>query len=346
MHPILTALLDLIRLKFRSRASLELEVLALRHQITVFKRRRVETKHYPFSPADRFLWSWLYRLWPSSARWMQLAKPSTVVEWHRRGFLFYWRVKSNKPGQPWKIKGQLRDLIFQMYRENTGWGIRRIQGELLKLGYDVSPQAIWKHLRRFCHPPPSPTWRVFLQNHMHETAATDMFVVFTASYRFLYALLVLGHQRRNIIHFAVSEKPTDEWLAQEVTKAFEKRRKPRYIIHDRDPLFGRKFKTRLRAMKIKEHVSGKQAPWQNIYVERVIGSIRRECLNHVIVLSRDHLVRVLTSYVRYYNRYRTHQSLNQDCPEPRPIQQRHEGRLVVSIPQVGGLHHRYERRRN
>jgi hypothetical protein len=341
MRAILSAIASMLLFRFRSRASLELEVLALRHQLKVLRRNRGR-KPVPLKRSDRSFWRWLYRLWPRSIDWMVLVRPESVVRWHREGFIRYWRWRSNEYRR-WKVKDNVRELIRRMDRENPLWGVRRIQGELLKLGYDISTTWICKILRRSARPP-SPTWRVFLRNHMPETAAVDMFVVFTLAFRFLYTMVVISHERRRIIHFAVTERPTQDWVTEEISRAFSSTQKPKFLIRDRDPLYGMRYRSRLHTMKIQDCVIPRQYPWHNIYVERLILSIRRECLDHVVIFNRNHLRRILSSYIRYYNQSRTHASLAQDCPEPRAVQPPSTGENIVAIPQIGGLHHRYERR--
>jgi transposase InsO family protein len=342
MPPIISAFGSLLSFRFRSRASLELEVIALRHQLKHL-RRRFQQRTIDLTWSDRIFWMLLYQFWPGATSWVAIIKPATLIEWHRRGFLHYWRARSLRQHSAWKVKGQLRRLIIQMYNENAGWGAGRIQGELLKLGYRVTKQTVAKYLAVYPLSPP-PGWRTFFRNHMHDAAAVDMFVVFTLSYKLIYAMVVIELNRRSIIHIDAAERPSQEWLATGVEIAFQRRRKLRYLIRDRDALYGRRFRERLCAKGIRERVIAKQAPWQNIYVERLIHSIRRECLNHVIVLNCDHLQRLLASYATYYNRSRSHQALDQECPEPRPVQPTSAGARVIAIPEVGGLHHRYERR--
>ncbi len=237
---------------------------------------------------------------------------------------------------------EIRDLIRQMSRANPLWGAPRIHGELLKLGIEVSQATVSRYLP-WRPKAPSPTWRSFLQNHRHDIAAIDMFVVITASFRLLYALVVLGHERRKVIHFDVTPNPTQAWLARQVTEAFPWDTAPRFLLRDRDASYGQTFRYRVQAMAIEEVVTAPRSPWQNAYVERIIGSIRRECLDHVIVFDERHLRRVLSTYFEYHHRSRTHLSLGKDCPEPRPIQPPSAG-TVIAFPKVGGLHHRYERR--
>jgi len=341
MRMILSIIVCLLTFRFRTRQSLELELIALRHQLGVLQR----TKRHPplITPIDRFIWGWLYSFFPQSVRWLRIAKPDTVIKWHRRGFLFYWRYKSKRGSLPRKVKGVLYRLIVQMYNENTGWGAGRIHGELQKLGYKITKRTVSYYLKRIAHPRPPPGWRTFLHNHMHDAAAADMFIVISMSFKILFAFVVLELDRRKILHVGATEHPTQNWLANEITEAFSKNPRPTYLIRDRDRCYGRKFSERIRELGIREHVTAKQSPWQNIYAERVIWTIRRECLDHVIVMSENHLRRILMAYVDYYNRSRTNLSLELDCPIPRPEQPLSGGNKIVSIPQVGGLHHRYER---
>jgi putative transposase len=225
---------------------------------------------------------------------------------------------------------------------NPLWGASRIHGELLKLGIKISQVTVRRYMP-WRPKAPSPTWRSFLHNHMHCLAAIDMFIVVTATFRLLYALIVLGHDRRKVIHFEVTENPNQDWLARQMTEAFPWDTAPRYLLRDRDASYGQDFRDRVEAMGIEEVVTAPRSPWQNPYVERIIGSIRRECLNHVIILDERHLRRVLSSYFQYYHESRTHLSLDKDCPEPRPIHPPTAGNIIV-FPEVGGLHHHYERR--
>ncbi len=224
-----------------------------------------------------------------------------------------------------------------MNAANPLWGAPRIHGELLKLGIEISQATVAKHMVRR-RGAPSPTWRTFLRNHAEGVAAIDVFVAASASFRLLYVMIILARDRRNILRTAVTEHPTAAWLSRQVTEAFSWDTAPRYLLRDRDGSYGSYFRNRVEAMGITEVITAARSPWQNAYVERVIGSIRRECLDHI----ERHLRRVLSSYVDYYQRTRTHLSLDKDCPDSRPIMPRRIGK-VVAIPKVGGLHHRYER---
>ena len=339
MITILSALVSVLSFRFRSRASLELELVALRHQLIVLRRQR--PRRLRLHSADRLLWVCLYRVWPRVLDALVLVKPATVVKWHRQGFRIYWRWRSRCPGRP-KTSAEIRALIRQMSRANPLWGAPRIHGELLKLGIDVSQATVGRHLPRRPKAP-SPTWRSFLRNHMTAIAAVDMFMVATVTFKLLYAVIVLSHHRRRVIHFEVTQNPSQAWLARQITEAFPWDTAPRYLLRDRDTSYGICFQNRARAMGIEEVLTAPRSPWQNPYVERIVGSIRRDCLDHVIIFDETHLRRVLSCYFRYYHRSRTHLSLNKDCPDPRSIQPPSAGK-IVAFPEVGGLHHRYERR--
>ena len=229
-----------------------------------------------------------------------------------------------------------------MCRENSGWGAPRIHGELLKLGIDIGQSSVGKYMVR-TRKPPSQTWRTFLENHAKQLVSIDFFTVPTIRFQVLYVFLVLAHDRRRILHFNVTAHPTAEWVGQQLREAFPFNQLPRYLLRDRDAIFGNDFREQVQDMGICEVPSAPRSPWQRAYIERVIGSIRRECLDHVIVFHESSLRRTLHSYFEYYHRSRTHLSLAKDSPEPRPIQPPEMG-SIVAIPQVAGLHHRYERR--
>ncbi|MFQ5494031.1 MAG: integrase core domain-containing protein [Phycisphaerae bacterium] len=226
-----------------------------------------------------------------------------------------------------------------MSSENSTWGVPRIQSELALLGHTVSEGTVRKYRIRK-RTPPSQTWRTFLDNHLTDIVAVDFFTVPTATFRILFAFIVLRHDRRMLVHFNVTANPTAEWTAQQMVEAFPEDEAARFMIRDRDGIYGSVFQQRVRNMGIEEVVTAPRSPWQNPYVERIIGSIRRECLNHVIVLNDRHLRRILRSYFAYYHESRTHLSLNRNSPMAREIEPPERGR-VVAIPQVGGLHHRY-----
>lgn len=325
---------------FRSRESLILENAALRHQIEVLQRntRRPELKW-----RDRAFWDVISGIWTDWRGALFIVRPETVVRWHRHGFRFYWKWKSRYqwPGRP-KAPREVRDLICQMSIVNPLWGAPRIHGELLKLGIKVSQATVSKYMikpeRRS-----SQSWRTFMINHAGEIASIDFFTVPTATFRVLYVFLVLDNARRKIIHFNVTANPTAAWTGLQIVQTFPWDTAPKFLLRDRDSIYGLDFTRRVASLGIKQIPTARRSPWQNPYVERVIGSIRRECLDHVIVLDERHLRRVLKEYLVYYHRSRTHLGLEKDCPVPRPVEPADLGG-IRAVPVLGGLHHRYTRR--
>lgn len=320
---------------------MQLENLALRHQLIVLKRSQRGRPR--LDSADRWLWVWLSRFWSNWRSALLLVKPQTVIAWQRKGFRWYWRWKSrqSESGRP-TINLEVRELIRKMSSANPLWGAPRIHGELLKLGIEVSQATVAKYMARQ-RKPPSQTWRAFLNNHMQQLVSTDFFVVPTVTFRVLYVFIVLAHDRRRLLHFNVTAHPTSEWTAQQMVEAFPWDHAPRYLLRDRDSIYEGSFRKRVRGMGIREVRTAPKSPWQNPYVERLVGSIRRECLDHVMVFNESSLRGLLDSYFAYYLEARTHLALGKDTPEPRAIQPPELG-AVVEFPEVGGLHHRYERR--
>ena len=226
---------------------------------------------------------------------------------------------------------------------NVGWGAPRIHGELLKLGIYIGERSVSRFMPPRPRKPPSQTWRTFLDNHLGSLASIDFFTVPTATFRVLYVLFVLSHDRRRVLHFNITEFPSARWTGQQIIEAFPEDTAPSYMIRDRDGIYGEKFRRRVEGIGIEEVLSAPRSLWQNPYAERLVGSVRRECLDHVIVLGEQHLYRILKSYFAYYHRSRTHLSLGKDAPMRRPAQPPTMGE-IVELPEVGGLHHRYERR--
>jgi putative transposase len=341
MPPALSALLGTLRTLLWPRAALQAEILALRHQLLVLKRqcagRRVQ-----FRKSDRVFWSLLSRVWAGWRHALLLVRPETVIRWHRQGFRLYWRWKSkSRPlGRP-PIDAEIRELVLEMHRTNPTWGAPRIHGELLKLGFTVAQSTVSKYLPRN-RKPPSQNWRTFLQNHLREAVAIDFAVVSTVRFGLLYVFVVLGLERRRLLHVNVSAHPTAAWTAQQIIEAFPEETGLRYLIRDRDGIYGAEFRRRVAGLGLREVPIAPRSPWQNAYAERFIGSLRRECLDHMIVLNERQVCRILSDYARYYNRARTHLALEKDAPERRRVQGRELGR-VIAFPEVRGLHHRYER---
>lgn len=324
---------------FKSRRQLTLENLALRQQLAMLKP---SVKRPQASPVDRLFWVLFSKYVNGWRSMLHALHPDTVVRWHRQGFRFYWRWKSRGPklGRP-TINKEIRKLIRQMQSVNVGWGAPRIYGELLKLGIEISQATVSKYMVRQQNPP-SQTWRTFLENHADCTAGIDFFTVPTATFRILYVFIVLSHDRRRVVYFNATEHPTAQWTAQQLVEAFPFNSAPRYVLRDRDTIYGEKVRRRIKSLGIEEIVTAPRSPWQNPFVERIIGSIRRDCLDHIIVLNGRHLRRILREYFDYYHTCRTHMSLNKDPPETRLVELPELGN-IVAFPRVGGLHHRYGR---
>jgi transposase InsO family protein len=336
---LLRAILSALFSPFRSRIALQAEVLALRHQLAVYQRTCAQPR---LKPADRVLWAWLSRIWSGWRDALVIVQPKTVIAWRRRKFREHWTkaTRSGKSGRP-AVAKEVRDLIRRMSSANPLWGAPRILGELSKIGIVVAKSTVEKYMIRRLNPP-SPNWRAFLENHIKDIVAIDFFVVPTVRNQILFVFLLLAHDRRRVLHFNVTANPTAEWTAQQVIEAFPWELQVKYLLRDRDKIYGDRFRKRAQNMGFDEILIAPRSPWQNPYVERLIGSIRREVLDHVIVLNERHLRRVLTSFFGYYHRSRTHLSLEIDCPEYRTVHEVDRGR-VIEIPKVGGLHHHYER---
>lgn len=323
---------------FKSEQRLQAENLVLRHQLNVLRRRHpghLKTLRGP----DRAVFVWLLRCCPAIASAITIVRPETVVRWHRMGFRTYWRWKSrNRGGRP-KTDAEIRDLVRRMCEENPLWGAPRIHGELLKLGFVVAQSTVSKYMMRR-RGPPSQGWKTFLRNHADGIAAVDFLVVPTIAFERLFAFVIVRLKRRKILWIGITTNPTAEWLANQITEAFPWDTAPDYLIRDNDGAYGHLFTRRLWAMGIRDRPITPKSPWQNGYVERVIGSIRRECLDHVVIFNAAHLRRVLSSYADYYNSVRTHLGIDKDAPIHRPIE---ASGWIASRPLLGGLHHQYAR---
>ena len=270
---------------------------------------------------------------------VQVVQPQSILRWHRAGFKMFWRWKSrHRAGRP-RIDRGLRDLIRQMSRENPLWGASRIHGELLMLGFELAQSTVSKYMTRPSKPP-SQTWKTFLQNHAQAIAAIDICVVPTLTFELLFAFLILGHGRRQLLWFEVTRHPTAEWLARQITEAFPWTSAPAYLVRDNDRAYGHVFTSRVRAMGIRDRPISPESPWQNGCAERLIGTLRRECLDQVVIFSEMHLRRTLTAYAAYYNQARTHMALQKDAPLHRAVQR---SGAIFAIPTLAGLHHQYVR---
>jgi putative transposase len=339
MMEALMLLLLSLKSGFKNQTDLALENLALRLQLAILKRN---CPHPRLKKGDRLFWACISRIWRRWRESLIVVKPETVIRWHRKGFALYWtRLSKHQAGRP-AVGNKIRDLIRKMANANPTWGSPRIHGELLKLGIKISERTVARLMPKKRNPP-SQTWRTFLDNHVKDLVSIDFFVVPTATFRVLFVLLVLAHDRRRVIHFNVTDHPTGRWTGEQIIQAFPDGSEPRDLLRDRDGIYGEEFLDRIQAIGIKEIKTAPRSPWQNPFCERLIGSIRRDCLNHVIILGESHLRKILGRYFHYYHKYRTHLSIEKDAPEPRPIQAVNFGE-IIEIPEVGGLHHHYERR--
>jgi hypothetical protein len=288
---VLISFVAMLREVVRSRAALHLEVLALRHQLQVLQRSR--PRRLRLAKMDRWLWVWLSRSWNGWRTSLVIVKPETVIAWHRKGFRLFWTWKSRRrSGRP-PVPPDVRTLIRTMSHDNPLWGAPRIHGELLKLGLDVSQATVAKYRARAATPP-SQSWRTFLTNHVQQIAAADFFVVPTATCRLLFVLVILAHERRRIVHVAVTECPTAAWTAQQLRDAFPWDEAPCYLVHDRDAAFHTWAPT-ASAMGIEEVLTAVRSRWQNAYVERLIGNLERTSRSTRSRRRRDRLCRLRTA---------------------------------------------------
>jgi transposase InsO family protein len=334
MIGLLCFILAVLASPFKSKVRLEAENAVLRHQLIVLRRKlrgRVRLTNN-----DRWFLVQLYRWFPSILQVLTIVRPETLVHWHRAGFRCHWRWKSRSLGGRPQIDIELR---VRMSVENPLWGAPRIHGELLKLGFEIAQSSVAKYMGKR-RGPPSQGWRTFLRNHAADIAAMDLLVIPTIGFDLLYAFIIVRFDRRELVWINVTTNPTAEWIARQITEAFPWDDAPQYLIRDRDRIYGAVVTRRLRAMGIRDKPTAPASPWQNGFAERLIGSIRRECLDHVIVFGEAHLRRILRSYACYYNDIRTHRSLDKDAPVSRPVQQTG---IISSHPILGGLHHHYVR---
>jgi putative transposase len=336
---LLLHLLRLLPFLCGGHRQLALENLALRHQVAVYKRTVGRPRLHA---TDRLFWVGLARVWAGWRQSLVIVTPDTVLRWQRRRFREHWAKLSGRPtvGRP-PVNAEIIALVRKMAAANPLWGAPRIHGELLKLGIDVAERTVSRLIPKRTTPP-SQTWRTFLTNHVRDLVSIDFFTVPTVQLRVLFVLVVLAHHRRRVLHFNVTDHPTAAWTAQQIVDSFPDDTAPAYLLRDRDAIYGDSFRQRVKGMRIHEVLTAARSPWQNPFAERLIGSIRRECLDHVVVLGERHLRRTLTAYVAYYHRARTHLALDKDAPDVRPIELPEAGR-ILPIPEVGGLHHRYIR---
>src|SRR5258705_4046957 len=335
MIALICFVLAMLASPFKSNIRLEAENAVLRHQLIVLRRKLKGRAR--LTNNDRWFFVQLYRWFPSILPVLMIIRPETLVRWHRAGFRRYWRWKSCRRGGRPQIETELRALIRQMSTENLLWGAPRIHGEQLKLGFSLAQSSVAKYMVKR-RGPPSQEWRTFLRTHAPDIAAMDFFVVPTIGFKLLYGFVIIRLDRRDLVWINVTTNPTAEWVARQITEAFPWDEVPRYVIRDRDQIYGAVVTRRLRAMGIRDKPITPASPWQNGFAERLIGSIRRECLDHLIVFGEEHLRRILKSYADYYNCVRTHRSLNKDAPVSRQVQR---SGVINSRAILGGLHRQF-----
>ena len=324
----------------RPRQDLVVENLLLRHQLAVLTRPTRTRPRAPHRTWDKLLWVLARRFCAGWREHLSFVTPETVVRWHRQGWRLFWRWKSRSRGGRPHLSPEVRELIMTMSRENRLWGTERIRGELLKLGIVVSNRSIRRYRWRGPRRPPSQTWRTFLANHAHHMWAAGLFTVPTLTFKTLYVLVFIAHGRRELMHVNVTANPTAAWVWRQLIEATPWGNKPRHLLRDRDAVYGRDFRQRARRMGIDAIATPVRSPRANAIVERLIGTLRRECLDHLIILHEQHLRSVLTEFVQYYNVERPHRTLRLETPVPalRSVQGPVRSRRVL-----GGLHHVYER---
>jgi transposase InsO family protein len=273
-----------------------------------------------------------------------IVRPATVIAWHQRGFAWFWKWKSRRVGRP-PLTAELVLLIEQMACDNPLWSRRRIANELAKLGHTVSKDTVAKYMPKPAARPPRPrsqTWTTFLRNHLAGTIAIDFLTVPTVTFGILYVFFVLSLDRRRVLHVNVTRQPHAGWAAQQIVEALGADLVPARLIRDRDGIFGAIFDARVDHLGIRQLKISPRSPWQNCYAERFVGTLRRELLDHMIVLGERHLLRAVRDFVTYYNDDRPHMSLAGDAPITRHVEPPERGK-VIAMPRVGGLHHRYSR---
>ena len=338
---MLTLMVTLGRILFRSRLELMIENLALRQQLAIFKQKRPRPG---MTPANRLFWVLLREGWRHWANALIVVEAGTVVRWHRQGFRLFWRwiSRPKSVGRP-RIAREVQELIRRMASDN-GWDAPRIHGELLKLGIEIEERTVSRYLpKRRTSPDKLQSWLAFLRNHRDALVGMDFFTVPTVTFRLLWVFIVLHHKRRRVMHFAVTDSPEAPWIVQQLREAFPFDTAPRYAILDRDSKYGHEVAAALQSLGVTSVRTAWRSPWQNPYVERFGGTLRRELLDKIIVLNQRQLHRVMREFIDHYHRDRCHLGLAKDAPMPRVVTpQPSASAQVVALPRVGGLQHRYE----
>jgi transposase InsO family protein len=349
--PAVASLADVAKTKKQLMA----ENALLRQQLIVLNR---QVPKADFQPLDRFILMILASLVRDWKQALLILKPDTLLRWHRQGFKLLWKIKSKAKSNERKpkISEETIVLIKKLAKENKLWGAERIRGELLKLDIKVAKRTIQKYMRevRTSTAPTGQKWSTFLKNHADEIWACDFLPVTNLFFKQIYALFIVEHGSRRVVHFGVTRHPTQEWVTQQLKEATPFDHKPKYLIRDRDSRFGHQFDTIAKASGIEVVKTAYRTPKMNSICERFLGSAKRECLDHLFILSERHLARVLKEYVEYFNHCRPHQGINQALPVPQipgtfpdkgeasTIQLTESGK-IIALPVLGGLHHSYQR---
>ena len=338
MKALVFLTLNIFKLLFKTKRQLILENIMLRQQLNIYNRQNKKPK---IENIDRIILVWISRIFRKWKSALVVVKASTLISWHKKGFKLYWRRKSRSVGRP-NIDWQLIKLIRKMQKENPLWSAQRIQGELGRLGFSVCDNTVAKYMQKQkMDPKKTQRWLTFLRNHAPYIVGIDFLVVRTIFFKSIHVFIAISHDRRKILHFAVSSKPHSQWAIQQLRETFAFDETTKYVIRDNDKIFSEDFKRQIRRFGLKDTPTAPRSPWQNPICERVVGTLRRGCLDHMIILNEKHLHDVLHEYIfEYYNVARTHMSLEKDSPEHRPIQK--DGK-IVSKPILGGLHHIYSR---
>ena len=327
------------RLLFSGQAAIVVENAALRLQLAAFQRQR---RRPVLTSLDRLFWVGLCLLWKRWRAPLMYARADTVIRWQRERFRRFWarlsRRNRRRRGRP-TTAVEIRRQIDEMAVANPLWRAPRMHGELKMLGIEISERTVSRLLRKLPRRP-SQTWKTFLHNHLGQMVSIDFFTVPTITMKVLFVFLVLEHRRREVLHFNVTEHPSAAWTSQQIVEAFAHQNPPQYLLRDRDRIYGQEVRLRISSLQMEEVLTAPRSPWQNPYAERLIGSIRRDCLDHFMIFNARHLKRTLSSYFTYYHGSRTHLGLDKQCPHARQVSSIGK---IVKIPHLGGLHHRYER---
>ncbi len=345
---ILNAITDFTR----SKHELIIENALLRQQLIILRR---QVKRPQLTNADRALMVLLSSKLRSWKNALLIVQPDTLLRWHRKGYRLFWKRKSKAKSREPKIAAQTIELIKQISQENQLWGAERIRGELLKLDIRVSKRTIQKYMRQARKPPPSKqeptqTWTIFLHNHVYQVWACDFLPVYDLLFRPLFIFFIIELGSRRIVHFGVTRSPTDAWTAQQLREATPFGEAPRFLIRDNDSKYGPNFAKVVKASGIEVLRTPYKAPRANAFCERLLGSVRRECLDHILILGEKHLHRVVKEYVEYYNSARPHQGIGQAIPKAvrspvleDPLAADRAEAKIISFPVLGCLHHDYRR---